>query len=60
LPITHALNGMRAAVSGLTLAQTWYDAVWLCVATVILLPISLFYFHRAVQRAKMDGTLGHY
>jgi hypothetical protein len=47
-------------VTGLTLAQTWYDAVWLCVATTILLPISLFYFHRAVQRAKMDGTLGHY
>jgi ABC-2 type transport system permease protein len=60
LPITHALNGMRAAVTGLSLAQTWYDAVWLCVATTILLPISLFYFHRAVQRAKMDGTLGHY
>jgi ABC-2 type transport system permease protein len=60
LPITHALNGMRAAVAGLSLSQTWYDAVWLCVATTILLPISLFYFHRAVQRAKMDGTLGHY
>ena len=60
LPITHALNGLRAAVSGATLAQVAPDAVWLCVASLILLPISLFAFERAVHVAKIDGTLGSY
>jgi len=60
LPITHALNGIRGAVHGATLAQLAPEAIWLCVASAILLPISLWSFSRAVERAKIDGTLGHY
>src|SRR5450755_4196575 len=60
LPITHALNGMRGAIAGQSIAQNSYDAVWLCAAAAILLPVSLIYFHKAVQKAKVDGTLGHY
>ncbi|MDQ2817037.1 MAG: ABC transporter permease [Candidatus Eremiobacteraeota bacterium] len=60
LPITHALNGIRGAVHGLTLAQLAPDAIWLGVATCVLLPLSLYSFGRAVQRAKLDGTLGQY
>ncbi|MBC5825232.1 MAG: ABC transporter permease [Candidatus Eremiobacteraeota bacterium] len=60
LPITHALNGIRGAVHGLTLGQVAPDALWLAVATCVLLPISLYSFGRAVQRAKLDGTLGQY
>jgi len=60
LPLTHALNGMRGAVHGITIVQLAPDALWLSVATLVLLPISLFVFRRAVDRAKQDGTLGHY
>jgi len=60
LPLTHALNGIRGAVHGATMGQLSHDAIWLSVATMILLPFSLLVFQRAVDRAKMDGTLGHY
>jgi ABC-2 type transport system permease protein len=60
LPITHALNGIRGAVHGATLSQLAPDAMWMAACAVLLLPISLVAFARAVRRAKMDGTLGHY
>lgn len=60
LPIRHALDGIRGAIHGASLAQLAPDAIWLTVAAAILLPISLSSFTRAVQRAKMDGTLGQY
>jgi ABC-2 type transport system permease protein len=60
LPITHALNGIRGAVNGATLAQLAPDALWLAGCAALLLPVSLLAFSHAVRRAKMDGTLGHY
>lgn len=60
LPISHALNGIRGAVHGATVAQLAPDAIWLAIASIVLLPISLWSFGRAVQRAKVDGTLGQY
>jgi len=60
LPITHALNGIRGAVNGATIAQLAPDAVWMVVCAIVLLPISLLAFTAAVRRAKLDGTLGHY
>jgi ABC-2 type transport system permease protein len=60
LPITHALNGLRGAVHGGTLSQLAPDALWLLLASGILLPVSLWLFARAVRRAKIDGTLGQY
>jgi ABC-2 type transport system permease protein len=60
LPITHALNGIRGAVHGATISQLAPDAIWLAVAATVLLPVSLWSFSRAVERAKVDGTLGHY
>jgi ABC-2 type transport system permease protein len=60
LPITHALDGIRGAVHGATLAQLAPEVIWLSIAAAILLPLSLWSFGRAVERAKMDGTLGHY
>lgn len=61
LPITHALKGMRAALlSGATLSQLGADAVWLAVASVVLIPLSLVVFSAAVQRAKIDGTVSQY
>src|SRR5579864_6896002 len=60
IPITHSLIGIRGALHGATLTQLAPDALWLLVASVILLPTSLWAFSRAVQRAKIDGTLGQY
>lgn len=60
LPITHALNGFRAAVSGISLADAAGDAIWLLVAAAILMPLSLWLFSRAVQKARVDGTLSMY
>lgn len=60
LPLTHALHAMRGAVNGATLFQLEPDVIWLSAATLVLLPTSLLFFRRSVDRAKMDGTLGHY
>jgi ABC-2 type transport system permease protein len=60
LPITHALKGIRSAAQGASLAQVAPDAIWLGVAALTLLPVSLMVFNRAVKRAKIDGTLGQY
>jgi len=60
LPITHGLGAIRAAAHGATLAQMEPDLVWLACASVVLLPLALFAFHRSVGRAKYDGTLGQY
>jgi len=60
LPITHALNGLRGGLQGASLAQVSSDALWLTLASAILLPVSLAFFAAAVKRAKLDGTLGQY
>ena len=73
LPITHSLNGVRAAIgllpgkegmaahgAALTDPAVAADAIWLVCATAVLMPLSLFIFSRAVNRARRDGTLGHY
>jgi ABC-2 type transport system permease protein len=60
LPITHALAGFRAAAAGVPVWQVAHDAVWLLVASVILTPFSLWLFVRAVNKARVDGTLAMY
>src|SRR5437588_6987676 len=41
LPITHALNGFRAAAAGVPIAGVASDAIWLVGASLILMPFSL-------------------
>ncbi|HEV3091508.1 MAG TPA: ABC transporter permease [Candidatus Cybelea sp.] len=60
LPITHALNGVRAAVYGATLWDMRSELAWLVGLTAVLLPTSLYLFARTVQRGRHDGTLGQY
>ncbi|MDB5095511.1 MAG: type transporter [Candidatus Eremiobacteraeota bacterium] len=60
LPITHALIGFRAATAGVPLADVASDAIWLVVASVVLMPFSLWLFARAVRKARIDGTLAMY
>ncbi len=60
LPITHSLAGMRAAIAGASIAKVGGQALWLAVACAILTPAALFIFKLLVNRARTDGTLGHY
>jgi ABC-2 type transport system permease protein len=60
LPITHALNGFRAAAAGVPLRAAAPDAIWLLVASLVLMPFSLWVFAKAVGKARVDGTLSMY
>jgi ABC-2 type transport system permease protein len=60
LPITHALNGFRAAAAGVSLSGVAPDALWLLVASLVLMPFSLWVFAKSVQKARVDGTLSMY
>jgi ABC-2 type transport system permease protein len=60
LPITHALNGFRAAARGVPLRDAAPDAIWLLVASLVLMPFSLWVFAKAVGKARVDGTLSMY
>ncbi len=60
LPLTHALAGMRRALSGTGLGDLAGDALWLAAATAILIPLSFLMLTRSIARAKRDGTLAYY
>jgi ABC-2 type transport system permease protein len=60
LPITHALSGIRAGVAGALPGDVAPDLWWLVLASIILLPLALWIFNGAVNRAKFDGTLAQY
>jgi ABC-2 type transport system permease protein len=60
LPLTHALHGVRAAMSGAPFAAGAYDAAWLAAATVLLAPLAFFTLRLAINYAKTDGSLSSY
>ncbi|MBN1234999.1 MAG: ABC transporter permease [Methanotrichaceae archaeon] len=61
LPITYAVNGMRhALLQGYSLADLALDISILALFALILLPLSLFIFERAVIRVKAHGGLVQY
>ncbi len=60
LPLTHALTGLRASLSGASTAALYPEFAWLAVATAILSPVALAVFGKAIQRARRDGTLSRY
>ena len=60
LPLTHALRGLRAAMTGAAYGSTAPDALWLAGATLLLFPIALLALHLAIVRAKTDGSLSTY
>jgi ABC-type multidrug transport system permease subunit len=60
LPLTHALAGMRGGVAGVGLGALAADALWLCGATALLVPLALFAIGRAIDHARRDGTLAYY
>jgi len=61
LPITHSLKGMRGAIlQGLSLSEVLGDIFFLLVFSMVLLPLAVFVFGKALNKAKRDGSLTHY
>ncbi len=61
LPITHALNGLRATLlTGASLADVGDSLVTLLAFAGIGFPLALAAFGLAVRRVKQTGTLDHY
>ncbi|MCP3915097.1 MAG: ABC transporter permease [bacterium] len=61
LPITHALEAMRLALfSGATVLELWRELACLGGMALVLLPVSLLAFGRAVEKGRYDGSLMHY
>ncbi len=60
LPITHAVNGMRAAVlAGASPAAIGGELLWLAAFALVAVPASLLVFALGVEHARRAGTLGH-
>jgi len=61
LPITYSLRAMRGA---LLAGASWHllsaDILVLSLFCLLLLPLALFVFRFAVNRARTEGTLAHY
>lgn len=61
LPITHVLEGMRLALlKGYSLKMLVPEWSFLIIFSLIMLPLSIYLFGRAVRKAKRDGTLIQY
>lgn len=61
LPITYSLEGMRLALlQGRTSWDLMPTVLPLTIFGLVMVPISLWIFQRAVIRAKADGTLTQY
>ena len=60
IPVTHALNAMRAALHGAPVASVTGDIVWLAAVSVLGLPAALWLFRKAVHAERAAGTLAQY
>ena len=61
VPVTYALEGMRAALLGhATLGELWPPLAALLIFAAVLLPLSFVIFSWALRRTKITGTLTHF
>jgi ABC-2 type transport system permease protein len=61
LPITYSVNGMRhALLQGYSLGELAPELLSLVLFSIVLLPLSLFVFERAVLKVKAEGGLVQY
>lgn len=61
IPVTYALDGMRAALLGhASLVELWPAIGMLLLFAVVLLPLSFVSFSWALRRTKITGTLTHF
>jgi ABC-2 type transport system permease protein len=58
LPITYSLDSMRLAVlKGHSIPMLWKQLSILGGMSIVLLPLSVWFFSRAVNKGRRDGTL---
>ena len=61
LPITYAVRGMQLAVyRGYNLSQLKREIFFLTAFSVVLVPVSILIFKKALYRTRIRGTLGQY
>ena len=61
IPVTHSLDGLRMAmVKGASWSALAAPLAALLAFAVLLLPLSLWLFGRALRRARIEGTLSFY
>lgn len=60
VPLTHALDGVRAALGGAQPAEVARQAGILAAMAAVLLPLGVVCFNAAVNRAKQEGSLAQY
>jgi len=61
IPVTYALRAMRMALlTGASWSVIWPDLLALLLFIIVLVPLSLFAFRYAVERARREGTLAHF
>lgn len=61
LPITHALEAMRGAVvMGKSIPELAAPLIVLAGFTVVMLPLSLWAFKKALHHMRVEGSLSHY
>jgi ABC-2 type transport system permease protein len=57
LPLTHALNGLRLALTGHGVLAITSSFGWLAALALLLVPIGLLAVTKATQRARREGSL---
>lgn len=61
IPVTHSLTGMRGALLlGKTTSDLGPEIIWLAVAALLLVPVSLAFFSWVLRRGRREGTLSAY
>jgi ABC-2 type transport system permease protein len=60
LPMSYALDGMRATLAGGGVASVGLEIAVLTAFACLTLPLGLVAFRRALDRARKDGSLVHY
>ena len=61
LPISHALQGMRAAMlDGASLSEVGPEITRLALFVAISLPVGALAFQAGIRRARHSGSLGHF
>ncbi|MCK9266969.1 ABC transporter permease [bacterium] len=61
VPLTHSLEGIRKSLlTGASILELITEIKVLVILSIILLPLSFFFFSKAVIKAKKDGTLTHF
>ena len=61
MPFTHSLKGLRLALlQGAEMQSLWSPIFILLAFAVILYPVSIFAFSRAIRLARQRGTLAFF